>query len=107
MLFVLFGVSLLSSDVVSMSFENGAILEAMMVLKMIHEDVERIKNEARVKFPVAECTACYAGLDCFDKCSGAFGYIGELPQSPEQISTRFTLYSRYIEQIIIDLLFRL
>ena len=67
----------------------------MTELEVIYNDVESLKNPNVPIIPRGECTECYNELGCFDKCKGVLSHAGELPLSPDEISTRFTLYSRY------------
>lgn len=63
-------------------------------LRAIYDDVQRVKNGTSAGHVGAGCSACYDELGCFDRCTGTFHYIGELPYSPGKISTAFTLYTR-------------
>lgn len=65
-------------------------------LEAIQKDAERIRNRTSIRVPRAECSECYGELDCFDMCKGILNHIRELPQTPDEISTQFTLYSRYV-----------
>jgi hypothetical protein len=40
----------------------------------------------------ADSSVCYPGVGCFQD-SGPFGYLDMLPSPPEEVSTRFFLYS--------------
>lgn len=66
------------------------------IVQAIYNDVERVENGSFGIHVGAECSSCYDELGCFDRCNGVFHYIRELPQSPEKISTQFTLFSRLL-----------
>lgn len=60
-----------------------AVQESMLQWK-IRSSKRRHKRQASV--------VCYGDLGCFED-SGPFGYIDMLPQSPEEIDTKFYVFS--------------
>lgn len=60
-----------------------AVQDSMLQWK-IRSAKQRHKREANV--------VCYGDLGCFED-SGPFGYIDMLPQSPEEIDTKFYVFS--------------
>jgi hypothetical protein len=61
-----------------------AVQESMLQWKAQKQSKHRQKREANV--------VCYGDLGCFED-SGPFGYIDTLPQSPEEIDTKFYVFS--------------
>ncbi|XP_003741778.1 phospholipase A1 [Galendromus occidentalis] len=64
------------------------------VLEAIYEDVQWVEEHPPSEDYCGVCSVCYDGLGCIEKCRGYFYYIAWQPQSPDKISTQFTLYSR-------------
>ncbi|XP_003744160.1 phospholipase A1 [Galendromus occidentalis] len=50
-----------------------------------------------------KCTECFKGLGCFDACNGTFHYVHLLPETPEEINTKFRLYPWYDNSTVIML----
>lgn len=72
----------------SVNIPEKALLEA------IFNDTMKIGNGREFVRWNGEDNVCYDELGCFDSRNGVFSYIGELPYSPEQINTKFTLFTR-------------
>lgn len=62
----------------------------------IRSSKHRQKRQANV--------VCYGDLGCFED-SGPFGYIDMLPQSPEEIDTKFYVFStknRFVDDHVLE-----
>uniref|UniRef100_A0A2S2NSL3 Pancreatic lipase-related protein 1 n=1 Tax=Schizaphis graminum TaxID=13262 RepID=A0A2S2NSL3_SCHGA len=60
------------------------------VVQSMEEWKQRKNSSKRQKR--AETNACYPEVGCFDT-SGPYGYIGMVPNRPDEVNTRFLLYS--------------
>ncbi|XP_025414335.1 uncharacterized protein LOC112686331 isoform X2 [Sipha flava] len=60
------------------------------VVQSMEEWKQRKNSSKRQKR--AETSACYPEVGCFDT-SGPYGYIGMVPNAPDEVNTRFLLYS--------------
>lgn len=72
-----------------------AVQESMLQWK-IRSSKHRQKRQANV--------VCYGDLGCFED-SGPFGYIDMLPQSPEEIDTKFYVFStknRFVDDHVLE-----
>lgn len=56
------------------------------------KDYEHRHQQQHHRHKRAEKSVCYGELGCFED-SGPFGYLDMLPQSPEEIGTKFYFYS--------------
>lgn len=68
-------------------------IDDMRILNAVQssmQDYEKTHRHHRHKR--AEKSVCYGELGCFED-SGPFGYLDMLPQSPEEIGTKFYFYS--------------
>nr|CAD7204442.1 unnamed protein product [Timema douglasi] len=50
------------------------------------------KNKSQIREKRADSSVCYTGVGCFQD-SGPFGYLDMLPSPPEEVGTRFMVYS--------------
>lgn len=65
----------------------------MKLLNAVQESMyEYEKTHRHHRHKRAEKSVCYGELGCFED-SGPFGYLDMLPQSPEEIGTKFCFYS--------------
>lgn len=65
----------------------------MKILNAVQQSMhEYEKSHRHHRHKRAEKRVCYGELGCFED-SGPFGYLDMLPQSPEEIGTKFNFYS--------------
>lgn len=68
-------------------------VEDMQILNAVQQSMyEYEKTHRHHRHKRAEKSVCYDELGCFED-SGPFGYLDMLPQSPEEIGTKFFFYS--------------
>lgn len=68
-------------------------VDDMRILNAVQQSMQEYeKTHRHHRHKRAEKSVCYGELGCFED-SGPFGYLDMLPQSPEEIGTKFYFYS--------------
>ncbi|XP_050533070.1 pancreatic triacylglycerol lipase-like [Daktulosphaira vitifoliae] len=66
----------------------------LQIYKSVVQSMEewRQRNSESKRHKRAEAKVCYPEVGCFDE-SGPYGYIGTVPNPPNEVNTRFLLYN--------------
>ncbi|XP_050437348.1 uncharacterized protein LOC126843699 [Adelges cooleyi] len=78
----------------SAELEAADELKDLQIYKSVVQSMEewRQRNASPKRQKRAETKVCYPEVGCFDE-SGPYGYIGTVPNPPDEVNTRFLLYN--------------
>lgn len=82
----------LSDIFTSASSSHDEFDEEVRIIRAVQESMQQHKLRSSHRQKRQANVVCYGALGCFED-SGPFGYIDMLPQSPEEIDTKFYVFS--------------